>query len=141
MRELTLAQLAPSGGACGCFPGDTHETLPITARPPTTRSFNLRLRPRPVGSSTPGVKCTVGRNFVVWRRKPPSNAGSSATRAGAFFVDPSKTSRDSGGPEGKETDKAALLVSAWTRKNPPVPEEELVESEMLEWRRLWMPRR
>jgi hypothetical protein len=51
-------------------------------------------------------------------------------------VDPSKTSRDSGGPEEKETDKAALLVCVWTRKFPPVSEEELVESETLEWRGL-----
>lgn len=71
------------------------------------------------------------------RRKPPSNAGCNAKRAGAFLVDPSKTRRESGGPEENEADKAALLVCVWTRKFPPVPEEELVESEMLEWRGLW----
>jgi hypothetical protein len=37
LRELMLAQAAHRR-----FPGGTHETFPITARPATTRSFTLR---------------------------------------------------------------------------------------------------
>ena len=47
---------------------------------------------------------------MAWRRKLPSNAGSSATRAGAFLVDPRRTKRESGGLAEKETFKTALLV-------------------------------
>lgn len=102
------AQLDPS--ASGHPSHGTQETLPIIARPATTRLFALRSRPRPAGSSTPGNKCRVGRKWVVRSRKPPSNAGCSARRAGAFLVAPSKTRRESGGPVEKETSKAALLV-------------------------------
>ena len=55
-------------------------------------------------------------------------------------MNPSKARREFGGPEEKKTDKGALVVRVWMRKFPPVPEEELVESEMLEWRGLWIRR-
>ena len=139
LSVVTLAQPALASATASAVdtgrrsPGGTHDTLPIIARPATTRSFTLRTRPRPAGSSTCGDTCSAGGKCVVWRRNPPSNAAGSAAYAGAFFVDPSKCRRESGGALVMRTSRGALAVCAWTRKSPPVPEEELVDSEMLEW--------
>jgi hypothetical protein len=113
LRVTTLAQPAlASASTSWSSAGGTHDTLPIMARPATTRSLTLRTRPCPVGSLTLGDTCNVGRNCVVRSRNPPSKAASSSARAGAFFVDPSKTRCESGGLAENETFRAALLVCA-----------------------------
>jgi hypothetical protein len=53
-------------------------------------------------------------------------------------VEASRTRRESDGLAENETPKGALRVCVWMRKCPPVPEEELVEREMFEWRGLQM---